>query len=210
MNKVQAISVILNRRPLAGLVAAVFTLVIFGFASTAIAYSEREGREMYQRGLYSEALDHWKKAAAAGDSGAAYQLAVEYFDAKIVERDVKLALKYLMQAADDGDARALAELAGYYDYGTGVPENREKAAELYLRAARLGVPSAMFNIAAMLENGEGIAQDRVEAYKYYVLSRDQGFFPFASKALEGLVAVMTAEELAEGEARAENFIPGGL
>jgi len=210
MNKVQAMFGLFNRQSLATMMTVFSLLVVLGYVTTVEAYSEREGREMYQRGLYNEALDHWKRAAAAGDSGAAYQLAVEYFDAKIVERDVKLALKYLTQAADDGDARALAELAGYYDYGTGVPENREKAAELYLRAARLGVPSAMFNIAAMLENGEGIEQDRVEAYKYYVLSRDQGFFPFATKALEGLVSVMTAEELAEGEARAENFIPGGL
>ncbi len=210
MGKFLAMFGLRNARLVPIVLLSLVVLAGFGYFSSTTAYSEREGREMYQRGLYEEALNHWKKAAASGDSGAAYQLAVEYFDAKIVERDVKLALKYLMQAADDGDARALAELAGYYDYGTGVPENREKAAELYLRAARLGVPSAMFNIAAMLEKGEGIKQDSIEAYKYYMLSRDQGFYPFASKALEGLIPTMTAEELAEGDERVENFIPGGL
>ena len=183
-------------------------LLAFGIFSAAQAYSEREGKEMYQRGLYLEALEHWKKAAAAGDSGAAYQLAVEYFDAKIVERDVAKALTFLKQAAEDGDARALAELATYYDYGTGVPEDREKAAQLYLRAARLGIPAAMFNVASMLENGEGLPQDKVLAYKYYVLSSDRGFFPFASKAIAKLSTQMSPEELAKGQELADNFMPG--
>jgi TPR repeat protein len=185
-------------------------LLAFSPLSVAHAYSESEGKEMYQRGLYPEALEHWKKAAAAGDSGAAFQLAVEYFDAKIVERDVAKALSYLKQAAKDGDARALAELATYYDYGTGVPEDREKAAQLYLRAARLGVPAAMFNVASMLENGEGLPQDKVEAYKFYVLSGDQGFFPFSSKALAKLSTQMTPEELAKGQELADRFVPGNF
>ena len=173
----------------------------------AHALSEREGLDIYQRGLYSEAIEYWKKAAAAGDAGSAYRLSEEYFDAKIVRRDLKLALKYLKQAADGNDARGLTDLASMYDYGTGVREDRDKAAELYLRAARMGMPAAMFNIASMLESGEGVSQDKIEAYKYYLLSRDQGFAPFAVKALEQMAANMTAEQIAEAENRADNFIP---
>lgn len=176
-------------------------------SSVALALSEREGLDIYQRGLYEEALVYWKKAAAAGDAGSAYRLSEEYFDAKIVKRDLKLAFKYLKQAADGNDARALTDLASMFDYGTGVPEDREKAAALYLRAARMGMPAAMFNIASMLETGEGIAQDKVEAYKYYLLSRDQGFAPFATKALEEMAANMTAQQLADAEQRADDFIP---
>ena len=183
-------------------------IAVLGFSPAAHALSEREGLDIYQRGLYSEAIEYWKKAAAAGDAGSAYRLSEEYFDAKIVRRDLKLAFKYLKQAADGNDARALTDLASMYDYGTGVREDREKAASLYLRAAQMGMPAAMFNVASMLETGEGIAQDKIEAYKYYVLSRDQGFAPFAVKAIENLAASMTAEQIAEGENRADNFIPG--
>lgn len=183
-------------------------IAMLGFSSAAHALSEREGLDIYQRGLYSEAIEYWKKAAAAGDAGSAYRLSEEYFDAKIVRRDLKLAFKYLKQAADGNDARALTDLASMYDYGTGVREDRKKAASLYLRAAQMGMPAAMFNVASMLETGEGIAQDKIEAYKYYVLSRDQGFAPFAVKAIENLAASMTAEQIAEGENRADNFIPG--
>ena len=177
---------------------------LVGFAQ---ALSEREGLDIYQRGLYQEAIEYRKKAAAAGDAGSAYRLSEEYFDAKIVDRDIKLALKYLEQASKGNDARALTDLASMYDYGTGVREDRNKAGELYLRAARMGMPAAMFNVASMLETGEGLGQDKVEAYKYYVLSRDQGFAPFATKAIEEISANMTAEHIAEGEKRADNFIP---
>ncbi|MBT7279304.1 MAG: sel1 repeat family protein [Rhodobiaceae bacterium] len=180
------------------------SMSLMGFAQ---ALSEREGLDIYQRGLYLEAIEYWKKAAAAGDAGSAYRLSEEYFDAKIVKRDLKLALKYLRQASEGNDARALTDLASLYDYGTGVRENRAKAGELYLRAARMGMPAAMFNVASMLETGEGLAQDKVEAYKYYLLSRDQGFAPFAVKAIEEISANMTVEQIAEGEKRADNFIP---
>ena len=52
-----------------------------------------------------------------------------------------------------------------------------------------------------------VAQDRIEAYKYYVLSRDAGFYPLAVEALMDLSAVMSPDELAEAEIRAEQFKP---
>ena len=98
-------------------------------------------------------------------------------------------------------------MASFYDYGTGVTKDRKKAAQLYLRAAKMGMPAAMFNVAAMLETGEGIQMDKVEAYKYYLLSRDQGFAPFANKALEEMAANMTIEQIVEAEDLADNFVP---
>ena len=74
--------------------ATAFTAFLL-MTSSAFALSEREGLDIYQRGLYLEAIEYWKKAAAAGDAGSAYRLSEEYFDAKIVKRDLKLALKYL-------------------------------------------------------------------------------------------------------------------
>ena len=113
-----------------------------------------------------------------------------------------------MQVAGKDDPRALPDLASMYDYGTGVPQDRKRAAELYLRAAKLGMPAAMFNIASMLETDEGVAQDKIEAYKFYLLARDLGFAPFAQKALEELGKMMSPEQVAAAESRADNFIPG--
>lgn len=188
-------------------ITSIFTACI-ALATPAFALSEREGQDIYQRGLYLEAIEYWKKAAAAGDAGSAYRLSEEYFDAKIVGRDIELAIRYLMQAAEKDEPRALTDLASMYDYGTGVAKDRARAAELYLRAAKLGMPAAMFNIASMLETGEGVAQDKIEAYKFYLLSRELGFAPFARKALEELGNEMSQEQVAAAESRADNFIPG--
>lgn len=188
-------------------ITSIFTACI-ALATPTFALSEREGQDIYQRGLYLEALEYWKKAAAAGDAGSAYRLSEEYFDAKIVGRDIELAIRYLMQAAEKDEPRALTDLASMYDYGTGVAQERARAAELYLRAAKLGMPAAMFNIASMLETGEGVAQDKIEAYKFYLLSRELGFTPFARKALEELGNEMSPEQVAAAESRADNFIPG--
>ncbi len=188
-------------------ITSIFTACI-ALATPAFALSEREGQDIYQRGLYLEAIEYWKKAAAAGDAGSAYRLSEEYFDAKIVGRDIELAIRYLMQAAGKDEPRALTDLASMYDYGTGVAQDRARAAELYLRAAKLGMPAAMFNIASMLETGEGVAQDKIEAYKFYLLSRELGFAPFARKALEELGNEMSPEQVAAAESRADNFIPG--
>ena len=121
----------------------IFSLIAalsIGVAGHASAYSEREGLDIYQRGLYLEAIEYWKKAAAAGDAGSAYRLSEEYFDAKIVKRDLKVAFQYLQQAAKGNDARAITDLASFYDYGTGVAKDRKKAAKLYLRAAKWVCP----------------------------------------------------------------------
>jgi len=185
-----------------------FTSALVWSATThVLAFSEREGLDIYQRGHYLEAIEYWKKAAAAGDAGSAYRLSEEYFDAKIIKRDLKTAFKYLQQAAKGNDARAITDLASFYDYGTGVTKDRKKAAQLYLRAAKMGMPAAMFNVAAMLETGDGIQMDKVEAYKFYLLSRDKGFAPFANKALEDMASNMTIEQIVEAEDLADNFVP---
>ena len=190
---------------------SVFTrtlLFMLTLSASAFAYSEEEGQDMFQRGLYEEAILHWKKAVKAGDAGAAYRLSVEYSNANVVKRDLRLAFDYLEVAAAGDDPRGLQDLGSLYDEGIfGFKQDREKAAQLYLRAAAMGNSAAMFNAASILEIGEaGVAQDRVEAYKYYVLSRDAGFYPLAVEALMDISSQMTPEEIAEAEMRAEQFL----
>lgn len=170
-------------------------------------YSEKAGQNLYQRGFYLEAIELWTVAAENGDAGAAFRLGEEYFDAKVVDRDLKKVHKYWQQSADANDPRGLTDLAGLYDYGNGVRIDRKKAAQLYLAAAKMGFPSAMFNIASMLETGEGIQKDPIEAYKYYVLSRKKGFGAFASPAIATLEKQLSKPDLADAKTRARNFKP---
>lgn len=168
-------------------------------------FNEAVGHELYRSGLYPEAIAHWQKAAALGDAGAAFRLGEEYFDAKVVDRDLDRVFKYWTQAAEGQDPRGITDLAGLYDYGNGVRRDRKRAAELYAVAAEMGFPAAMFNIAAMLEVGEEMEKDTVEAYKFYILAGRNGFAPFTSPALELLRKSMSAEEVEEAERRARDF-----
>ena len=53
-----------------------------GLGGQVVALSEREGLDIYQRGHYLEAIEYWKKAAAAGDAGSAYRLSEEFLTLK--------------------------------------------------------------------------------------------------------------------------------
>ncbi len=175
-----------------------------------------EGERLYRRGLYQEAIAHWKKAAAQGDGYANYRLGVEYLDAKVVKRDVDQAAAYQRRAADLGDPRGMFELATLYEYGQGVEQSDEQAAKYYLMAAERGLPEAQHNVATMFETGTGLKKDLVQAYKFYALAREQGFVipagfarggPTAPDPIQALEEIMTEEQLAEARGQIAEFEP---
>ncbi len=173
----------------------------------AVPVSEEGGHELYNRGFYQQALAVWEKAAEKGDAGAAYRLAEEYLDAKVVsgagkvvERNMARAVELLQEAAAAGEARAFGELGTLYDAGQGVVRDLKKAAEYYQRAADAGMMAAQYNIGVMYERGEGVARDPVKAYYYYSLASDGGFFPFATTALAALKGKLTDSQIAKAEA----------
>ncbi len=195
----------LSRLSLLSLMMAMIMALSSLHIAFAEQFSEKNGQNIYRLGRYDEALTHWEKAAANGDSGAAYRLAQEYFDAIVVERDLVKVITYLNQASADGDPRAMAELGDFYVDGNGVPQDLEKAAQLYLQAANKGWGHAMFNIATMYADGEGIEKNQIEAYKFYSLSQDRGFAPLVEDALGKLSAKMSAKDIKEAQKRVENF-----
>jgi TPR repeat protein len=170
------------------------------------APSEATGQDLYQRGFYPEALAEWKKAVAQEkDPGAAFKLGEEYFDAKVVQRDVPTALKYYEIGAEGGDARAQMDLGSMYDKGWGVPRDTTKAAKWYEAAAKQGMAEAQYNIATMYESGEGVQKDRKKAYMYFLLAVQSGFPQFAAKELENLSSVMSPEDIKQATMMARDF-----
>lgn len=181
---------------------------------------ESLAEDMYRRGLYTEALDEWRRAATAGDRDAAYRLGIEYLDGKplVVQRDAAEGAKWIAQSAEANDARAQFELASLYEYGRGVPLDLAEAGRWYLKAAERGHVQAQYNVATMLETGEGLAQDRLEALKFYILAGKEGFRGVAldemgrvdsnaPDALDNLRRALPADEVREAERRAAAFEP---
>lgn len=170
--------------------------------------SEGTGQDYYRRGFYPEALAEWKIAVEKHDNaGAAFRLGEEYFDAKVVERDVPTAIKYYEIGAKGGDARAQMDLGSMYDKGWGVSRDAAKAAKWFEAAAVQGMAEAQYNVATMYQAGEGVAQDNVKAYMYYLLAVKNGFPQFAAKELENLSGEMKTDEIKQATLMARDFKP---
>lgn len=179
-------------------------------AEAPAAASEATGHDLYRRGYYEEAIVEWTKAADEnGDAGAAFRLGEEYFDAKVVKRDVATAVKYLTLGAEGGDDRAQQDLATMYDNGWGVTADVDKAAYWYLEAAKRGSAVAQYNIATMYETGTGVEKDIEKAYMFYLLAVQGGFPHFATTELENVSRTMTAEQIKEATLMAREFKPLG-
>lgn len=188
--------------------AAVMTTTPGNADDAKAAPSEATGQDLYARGFYPEALAEWKKAVEKEKSaGAAFRLAEEYFDAKVVKRDVATAIKYYEIGAEGGDARAQMDLGSMYDKGWGVERDAAKAAKWFEAAARQGMAEAQYNVATMYQAGEGVAKDDVKAYMYYLLAVKNGFPQFASRELEKLSGEMKPDEIKQATLAARDFKP---
>ncbi len=170
------------------------------------APSEASGSELYQRGYYPEALAEWKKAVdERKDAGAAFRLGEEYFDAKVVQRDVGTALKYYRFGAEHGDARAQMDLGSLYDKGWGVPRDPVEAAKWYEAAAKQGMAEAQYNVGTMYQAGEGVPKDDRKAYMYFLLAVQNGFPQFANKELEKMSSSMSPDDIKQATIMARDF-----
>jgi TPR repeat protein len=209
---VTAGSMVRARLLMAGLALAIACLWMPPGMSSARAAdavpSESTGQDLYKRGFYPEALAEWKKAVEQQkDAGAAFRLGEEYFDAKVVQRDVATALKYYAIGAEGGDARAQMDLGSMYDKGWGVSRDAAKAAKWYEAAARQGMAEAQYNVATMYQAGEGVEKDEKKAYMYFLLAVKSGFPQFAGKELENLSATMKPEDIRQATVMARDFKP---
>lgn len=168
--------------------------------------SEASGWVLYRRGLYEEAIAEWQLAVETkADSGAAFKIAEEYFDAKVVKRDMAKVVKYLTIGADGGDARAQMDLATLYDNGWGVEKDVEKAGALFLASAEQGMLEAQYNVATMFETGQGFEVDLEKSYMFFLLAVEGGFQPFAQTGLDGVMKKMTPQQIKAGTIMARKF-----
>jgi len=67
-----------------------------------------------------------------------YQLGMNYYQGKGVEKSFSEAMKWFRLAAQHRHPRAIFMLGRMYDKGTGTTENPAEAAKYYLQSAELG------------------------------------------------------------------------
>jgi TPR repeat protein len=104
-----------------------------------------------------------------------------------------------------GDAAAQYDLGERYYEGQGVPPDYTQAFNWFLKAAEQGHSKSQSNVGMMYFVGRGVARDYIEAYKWIHLAARAGE-ESALRARTTAARRMTAEEIAQGKRRAEEFL----
>jgi TPR repeat protein len=122
----------------------------------------------------TQALEWYGRAAAGGDGGGMYKLALAYQLGRGVAADKARAVAWMRKAVAAGSADARNDLGSYYAEGYGVPADKLQALRLYVGAAEQGSAVAMANVAAAYQDGDGVPVDFQKALSWYALAANNG------------------------------------
>jgi TPR repeat protein len=158
---------------------------------------------------FAQALPWYEKAAKSGDKKAQTSLGLIYKQGYGVEKNPVLALKWWKFAALQNDPGAQYDLATLYFTGEGVKQNDAEAAHWYKEAAQRGHIQAQENLGMMYFDGRGVDKNYPQAYyltKRAALLGDDD----AEVNLARIAPYLTAEQIKEGDAKAEDWLKSGM
>jgi localization factor PodJL len=113
-----------------------------------------------------------RSAAAKGDPGAEYEIAVRYAEGHGVPKNLTAAAGWFERAAKQGLVMAEFRLGGHYEKGLGVAKDVEKARKLYTGAAEAGNAKAMHNLAVLYAEGAAGKPDYQTAARWFRKAAD--------------------------------------
>ncbi|GAB3361966.1 tetratricopeptide repeat protein [Lysobacter tyrosinilyticus] len=99
--------------------------------------------------------------AALEDPTDTYNLAVEFYTGKCVEKDYGKAAKLWERAASSGVTSAKNNLGYLLSEGLGVKKDETRAAALWLEAARVGHAESQVHLGNAFFYGYGVPKDQV-------------------------------------------------
>jgi TPR repeat protein len=155
---------------------------------------------------YTEAAQWYRKAAEQGLADAQVNLGASYSDGKGVAQDYAEAIKWYQKAAEGGDSDGQYNLGTMYSAGHGVVQNDSMAIKWWRRSAEQGEAVAQYDLGTYYGIGNGVPKNYVEAYKWISLSSAQGY-QIAKTQLRTVELRMTAEQIAEAQRLASEFVP---
>lgn len=118
--------------------------------------------------------DALRKAAAAGNPGAAYEIGIRYAEGRGVPQSFEQAAHWFGLAATHGLAPAEFHLASLYEKGLGVQKDLARARTLYLAAAEKGNAKAMHNLAVLYAEGVDDKPDYATAAHWFLKAANYG------------------------------------
>ncbi|MEH1101762.1 tetratricopeptide repeat protein [Micromonospora sp. CPCC 205561] len=129
----------------------------------------------YLRGDGGAAVAHHRRAAAAGNADAMFELHVLYGTGDVVPPDEEAAREWLLRAADRDHPRALYNVAAAHASGRGFPRDEAAAAGWYERAAAAGNARAAATLGVMYLLGSGVPTDAGRAAGWFDRAEEQGY-----------------------------------
>ena len=126
-----------------------------------------QGHAAFVRGNYSQAMQLWSRAAAAGNTMAMADIGFLYDEGWGVPLDYRNAADWYEKAATAGEARAMYDLGICYQRGRGRKQNYGVAISWYMRAAKEGVASAMYAIGRLYSLGDGVHRNPTIALAWF-------------------------------------------
>lgn len=144
--------------------------------------------------------------AQRGEADAQNQLGIHYSESQGLSQNYQEAKYWFKKAADQGHAGAQVNLGTLYSLGQGAPFSDPMALFWFQKAAEQRNALAFAKLGMMYERGRGVSQNLVEAHMWYNLSAAYGE-KRAAESRNAVAKLMTAEQVAEAEARAKKWTP---
>ncbi|MGE4167894.1 MAG: tetratricopeptide repeat protein, partial [Xanthobacteraceae bacterium] len=118
--------------------------------------------------------DKLREAAAAGDAGAAFEVAQRFAEGRGVAASLEEAARWYERAAGKGLVAAQFRYASMLEKGQGVKKNLGQARKLYIAAAGKGHAKAMHNLAVLYAEGIDGRPDYTTAAQWFRKAADHG------------------------------------
>jgi localization factor PodJL len=115
-----------------------------------------------------------RRAAAAGDPAAAFEIAARYAEGNGTRPDLAMAAEWYHKAAESGLAVAQYRLGSLYERGQGVTKDGATAVVWYQHAADQGNVGAMHNLAVMMSQGVDGPPDNSKAFEWFLAAANYG------------------------------------
>ncbi len=115
-----------------------------------------------------------REAAASGDPGAEFEVAVRYMDGRGLPQNASKAVEWYRKAAAQGLAPAQYRLGSLYEKGEGVDRDLAMARMWYQRAAEQGNRKAMHNLAVLYADGVDGKPDYEKAAMWFRQAAEYG------------------------------------
>lgn len=134
----------------------------------------KKGKQLYDNGEYSSAVDYFLKAAQGGHKQAQFELGCFYNNGNGVEVDYAQSLYWLRRSAEQGHDVAQYFLGHSYTEGISMEIDYAQAVYWYKLSAEQGNANAQCDLGHCYYYGKGIEQNNHQAFFWWKKSAEQG------------------------------------